>query len=117
MVNTILTILLGSIGVFVTAQIAPGVHLNSFGTALVVAVLLGLFNSFIRPLLLLITLPINILTLGLFTFVIMGFMVWLVALIVPGFDIAGFGWAMLFAIILAAINGFLNLIVPNQTHR
>lgn len=109
--NALITILLSTIAVFVTAHILPGIHVSGIGTALVVAVVLSIVNAFIRPLLLILTLPINILTLGLFTFVIIGGLVLLVSAIVPGFHVDGFWWAVAFAIVLAIINGFLNTIV------
>lgn len=109
--NALITILLSTIAVFVTAHILPGIHVSGIGTALVVAVVLSIVNAFIRPLLLILTLPINILTLGLFTFVIIGGLVLLVSAIVPGFTVDGFWWAVAFAIVLAVINGFLNTIV------
>lgn len=108
----LVTLLLSSIAVYVTAQILPGVKLEGFGTAVVVAVVLGLINAFIRPLALIITLPINILTLGLFTLVIMGFCAWLVSQVVPGFTFANFWWAIGFALVLAIINAFLTTFVP-----
>lgn len=105
---TILSILLSTIAVFVTAHILPGVRVEGWGTALVVAIVLGIINAFIRPLLLILTLPLNILTLGLFTFVIIGGLVLLVSAIVPGFHVNGFWWALAFALVLAIINGFLS---------
>jgi putative membrane protein len=105
--NTLITLLLSSVAVFVTGQILPGVHLNSFFTAVVVAVVLGFINTFIRPLIFLLTLPINILTLGLFTLVIMAGMVMLTAWIVPGFDVDSFWWALGFSIVLAILNSFI----------
>ena len=83
---------------FALAHLLPGVQLRGIGAALVVALVLGLLNTLIRPILLVLTLPINVLTLGLFTFVINGFMVWLAARLVDGFAVAGFGWAMLAAL-------------------
>lgn len=106
--ETLISLLLSSVAVFVTAYILPGVHLNNFGTALVVAVVLGIINAFIRPLIFLLTLPINILTLGLFSFVIIGGLVMLVSMIVPGFVIDSFWWALAFAIVLAIINSFVH---------
>lgn len=109
--NIILRIILSTVAVFVTAHILPGVHIDTFTTALVVAVVLAVINAFIRPLVLILTLPINILTLGLFTFVIMGMLVLLVTYIVPGFTVDGFWWALAFAIVVAIINGLLNTLV------
>lgn len=107
MSSAILTLLLSTIAVFVTAHILPGVHIEGWGSALAVAIVLALVNSFIRPLLLILTLPLNILTLGLFTFVIIGGLVMLVSAIVPGFHVNGFWWALAFALVLAIINSFL----------
>lgn len=108
----LISIILSSIAVFVTAYILPGVYLEGFGTALVVAIVLGFINTFIRPLIFLLTLPINILTLGLFTLVIIGGIVMLVSAIVPGFRVDGFLWAMVFAVVLAIVNGFLQVFIP-----
>lgn len=108
----LISIILSSIAVFVTANILPGVHLDGFGTALIVAIVLGFINTFIRPLIFLLTLPINILTLGLFTLVIIGGIVMLVSAIVPGFKVDGFLYAMIFAVVLALVNAFVHAIVP-----
>lgn len=107
----LIKILLSTIAVFVTARILPGVHVTDFGHALVIAVVLGVINAFIRPILLILTLPINILTLGLFTFVVMGLCVMLATLIVPGFVVDGFFWAMAFAFVFAVFNFFLEKMV------
>jgi putative membrane protein len=110
----LVSLILSTIAVYVTGNILPGVKVDSFGTALIVAVVLGLINSLLRPLLFLLTLPINFLTLGLFTFVIMGFCVWLTAQIVPGFHVSGFWWSIVVAITLAVINSFLQALSPNS---
>lgn len=115
--NTLITLLLSSIAVFVTSQILPGVHINSFLTAVVVAIVLGFINAFIRPVIFLLTLPINILTLGLFTLVIIGGLVMLVTYIVPGFVVDSFWWALAFAIVLAIINSFLDSFDKDQNER
>jgi putative membrane protein len=108
--QTIISLLLSTVAVMVTAYILPGVHVTSFFTALVVAVMIGVVNSLILPFLLLITLPINILTLGLLTFVIIGFLILGVSAIVPGFKVDGFWWALVFALVLTMINSFLHAI-------
>ena len=112
--HAIITILLSSIAVFVTANILPGIKIEGFGTAVIVAIVLGVINAFIRPILLILTLPINILTLGLFTFVIIGGLVLLVSAIVPGFQVNGFWWAVAFGIVCAIINAFLNALNPAE---
>lgn len=111
MLHVILTLIVSTIAVFVTSRILPGIHLDSFETALVVAVVLAIVNTFIRPLIFILTLPINILTLGLFTFVIIGGLVLLVSSIVPGFQVDGFWWAVAFALVFAILNSFLNVLV------
>ncbi|MFA6917154.1 MAG: phage holin family protein [Parachlamydiales bacterium] len=103
----LLSILISAIAVFVTAYILPGIALSGFGTAIVLAIVLAVINSFIKPVLIILTLPINILTLGLFTFVIMALLVMLASAIVPGFYVASFWWALLFAIVLAVVNSVL----------
>jgi putative membrane protein len=107
MLAILISIILSSLSVFVAAQILPGIHVSSYSTAVVVAIVLGFINTFIRPLLLILTLPINILTLGLFTLVIMALCVMLASAIVPGFFVANFWWAMAFALIFAILNAFL----------
>lgn len=105
--EVILHLLISSLVVFITAYILPGVHLENFLTAIIVAVVLGAINAFLRPILFLLTLPINILTLGLFTFVIMALCVLLVSAIVPGFTVDGFWWAMAFALVFSILNSFI----------
>lgn len=108
--HTLVSLALSTVAVIVTAYVLPGIYVGSFWNALVIAVVLGIANALIFPLLVIITLPINVLTLGLFTFVIMGFLVVMVSKIVPGFSVDGFGWAMLFALVLAVVNGVLKFI-------
>ena len=87
------------------------VQVASFGTALVVALVLGLLNILIRPVLLVLTLPINILTLGLFTFVINGLLFWVVSRLVDGFTIASFGWAIIAALVYSLISWAVSSLV------
>jgi putative membrane protein len=81
----------------------PGVHVKSFWVALLAAFVLGILNFTLKPLLLLITLPINFVTLGLFTFVINALMILLVSAVVSGFVIDGFLWALALALIISAV--------------
>jgi putative membrane protein len=103
--------LIRAVAIIITAYLLPGVRLSGFAAALVTAVVLGLVNLLIRPLLLLLTLPLNILTLGLFTFVINALLILLTSAIVPGFTVTGFGWALLFSLVLSIINYLLGVIV------
>jgi putative membrane protein len=105
----IINLVLSTVAVFVTAKILPGVKLDGFATAMVVAVVLGAVNAVLRPALLILTLPINILSLGLFTFVIIGGLVQLVSWLVPGFQVAGFLWALVFALVLWLVSAVLSV--------
>lgn len=96
--------LISAIAIVIAAYIIPHVGIDSFITALVVAIVLGLINAFIKPILIILTLPVNVLTLGLFTLIINAALVWVAQLIVPGFEIQNFGWAILFAVLLSLIN-------------
>ena len=100
---------LSALAIMVAAYLLPGVSLEGFFPALVAAVVIGLINTFIKPVLLILTLPINILTLGLFTLVINALLIMLASAIVPGFLVANFGWAVLFSVVLFFINWALGL--------
>ncbi len=104
----IIKLLLATLSIFITAYILPGVHLDGFTAALVLAVVLSLINHFIRPILLLFTLPLNILSLGLFTFVIMALCTLLASWLVPGFHVDGFFWALAFAVLLTLVKKVLS---------
>lgn len=106
--NIIFHWIISAVAILIAAYILPGVSVVGIVTALVVAVVLGAANAFIRPILAILTLPITILTLGLFTLVINALMVLLVSAIVPGFSVDGFWWAFVFAIVLWMINTFFN---------
>ena len=88
--SLILRMLLNALIVYAVAHIIKGVHIRGFGTAILVAVVLGLINALIRPVLFLLTLPINVLTLGLFTFVLNALLFWSVTWFVPGFSVDSF---------------------------
>lgn len=104
----ILNLLVNGFAVFVADYFLNGVKVDSFLTAVLVSIGLGIVNTFIKPIVLLMTLPFNIVTLGLFTFVINGMMVILVSAFIPGFVVENFGWAMLFSLALWAVNFFLH---------
>jgi putative membrane protein len=111
--------LIYTLAIGITAYILPGVRLDGFFAALFTAMVLGLANGFIRPILFFFTLPLTILTLGLFIFVLNALMVLLVAAIVPGFQVAGFWWAVLFSLILSVVVFFLGEMTepPERTVR
>ena len=102
----LLRLLLNGVAVFLAAQLIPGITVASPGTALVAGIVLGLVNAIIRPLLILLTLPATLLTLGLFIFVINAVCLGLAAWFVPGFTISGF-WAALFGALVISIISWL----------
>ncbi len=102
------SLLIQTLAVLIAAYIIPGVSVASIWVALTVAVALGILNISLKPFLLLFTLPLNILTLGLFTFVINVFLIYLVSALVSGFAVAGFIPALLFSLVLSLVSGFLN---------
>jgi putative membrane protein len=89
--------------IIVTAFLVPGASVGVV-SALLTAIVLGFLNTFIKPLIVVLTLPINILTLGLFTFVINAVLIMIASAIVPGFKVGGFGSALIFSIVLALVN-------------
>jgi putative membrane protein len=101
MFETIARLLLYSVAVLITAYILPGVDIGSFWIAIVVAAVLSLLNGFLKPVLIILTIPVTVFTLGLFLLVINALIVLLAAGIVPGFAVNGFWWALLFSIILS----------------
>jgi len=102
---------LNAAALWIVAHLISGVTYRSIPTLLWTAAVLGLVNALIRPILLLVTLPLNILTLGLFTFVINAIMLLLVDALIPGFDVAGFWTALLAAVLLAIVGGLLSWLV------
>lgn len=100
-------------GIIFTTNIVAGFDVT-IPAAIVGSIIFGIINATIRPLLLLLTLPINLLTLGLFTLVINGFMLWLVALVVRGFEIQTFGAAFIAAIILMIISSLVSFLVGDR---
>lgn len=92
------------------AWLLPGVAFASFLSLFLATIVLGIINTLIRPVLHLITLPISIITLGLFSLVINAALVLLAAQIVPGFIIAGFWWALAFSVTLGLVSWFLHLL-------
>jgi putative membrane protein len=102
--------LIYALAIMLAAYLLPGIKLTGFAAALITALVLGLVNAFIKPFLILLTLPINLLTLGLFTLVINTLLIMLTSALVPGFDVRGFWWAFLFSIILSLIHFILRTI-------
>jgi putative membrane protein len=100
----LIQLIINAIGFFVTAKIVPGITIENWETLGIVAVVWGVLSVILKPILVLLTLPVNFLTLGLFTFVINAALIMLMAQIVPGFSVKSFGTALLAAVVLALLN-------------
>lgn len=111
----LIRLIVQSIAVFLTAYLLPGVMLDGYGTAILVALVLGILNAIVKPVLTLLTLPLTILTLGLFTFVINAIVIELVDFLVDGFSVGGFFNALLFSLVLSLISGILHALVRNTS--
>ena len=96
-----------AIALGMTAWVLPGINITSWPALAVAALVLGLVNAVVKPIMVILTLPITILTLGLFYLVVNGAAFALAALVVPGFDVAGFGWAILGALVFSLISWFI----------
>ena len=103
--NWIVRFLLSGLAVMLTAYLLPGVDVNHYGYALLVAFVISVANVIVKPILVLLTIPITILTLGLFLLVINAGIILLVDyLVTPGFEVNGFWWALAFSLILSIFN-------------
>jgi putative membrane protein len=111
MLPLLLRWLLNAAALMLVAYLYPGVQVDSLGSAIVAAVLLGLVNAVVRPILVVLTLPVTILTLGLFIFVINALLFWFVAEIVGGFHVSGFGAAFVGSILYSVITLLTSWIV------
>lgn len=105
--------LLNIVAIVITAALLSGFQVSVWG-AIVGSVFLGIINAIIRPLLLILTLPINILTLGLFTLVVNGTMLWITSVTIKGFDLQNFWWAILSAIVLSILSFIISYFVEDR---
>lgn len=102
--NFLIRLILSAVAVLVCAYILPGAEVDGFINALVVAGVLAILNVLVKPVLVILTIPITIVTLGLFLLVINTILVMLASWLVPGFTVDGFWWALLFSVILSIVN-------------
>jgi putative membrane protein len=100
-----------AVAIWVTAQVVPGINIASWTALAIAALVLGLVNAIVRPILLILTLPITVITLGLFYLVINGAAFALAAALVPGFEIASWTAAILGALLTSVISWFLSIFV------
>ena len=113
----LLRLLLNAVAVFLAAQLIPGIGVATPGAALAAGIVLGLVNAVIRPVLILLTLPATLVTLGLFIFVVNAICLALAAWFVPGFTISGFWAALLGAIVISIISWLLSVILIDKDQR
>ncbi len=111
MTHLLIRLLVLVFSLLLVARVVPGVELNDLTTAVFVAIVLGLLNATVRPVLVLLTLPVTILTLGLFIFVLNALMFWLTSMLVPGFSVDGFLPAFLGSLLLSLISILVNRLI------
>lgn len=114
MIGFLFTTLVSALGLLVVDLVVPGVDIATFPAALLAAVAIGFVNGSIKPILSILTLPINFLTLGLFSLVVNGVCFWLASLLVPGFAIHGFLAMILAPVVLSLASTFLNRYFANK---
>ncbi len=114
MIEFLAHLLISAAMLLVVANVVSGVQINSWGSAIVGALVLGIVNAVIRPLLVLFTLPLTIVTLGLFLFVVNALVLQLVGAIAPGIKIAGFGPALLGSLLLTILNIGVNAMLGSR---
>lgn len=111
MISIIVRWFLNALALYIVAMVLPGIHLLDFGSALIAVVVIGLVNALIKPLLFLLTLPVTIITFGLFALVLNALMLMLASALTPGFKIDGFGTALLGSILLSIVTTVLHTLV------
>jgi putative membrane protein len=104
----IIRFLLNGLAVLLTSYLLPGVDVDDYGSALIVALVLSITNAVVKPILIVLTIPITIVTLGLFLLVINAFIIQLADYLVDGFLVKGFWWALLFSLILSVFNSLFD---------
>lgn len=112
--KTILKILLTAVAVMILAYVLPGVGVTNFWAAIFVAVVLGLLRLFVKPILIFLTFPITIVTLGLFLLVINAFIIMMADYFVSGFEVRNFWWALAFSLLLSFLQAILYSIVEKD---
>lgn len=106
--NFLIRLLVSALAAMVTAYLLPGVRIDNFRSALVLALVLAILNLLVKPILILLTLPVTIITLGLFLLVINAIIILIASNLVKGFRVDGFIWALLFSLVLTIVSGIMN---------
>ena len=107
----VVRLFINTLAVLTGSYILKGVRVDGVMTALIVAVVLGVLNTFLKPLLILLTLPITVLTFGLFIFIINALIILLASHLVSGFTVENFWWALLYSLVVSIVNSFLSSLV------
>ena len=110
----LIRVVVNAAAIYLAAAIVPGIEISGVLTALGAGLVLGLTNAVIRPILVILTLPVTLVTLGLFLFVLNGLCLWLTALLVKGFEVHGFWSAVFGALLVSAVSWTLNAFVSDQ---
>jgi putative membrane protein len=113
----LIRLVLNGIAIIVAASLVPGLRLSGIEAALIAGIILGFVNAIVRPVLFFLTLPVTLLTLGFFIFVLNAICLALTAALVPGFEIAGFGRAFLGALVVTIVSWVLNGLVLAGSNR
>jgi putative membrane protein len=113
----VLVWILNAIALWLVAVVLPGVTVADEISALVAAIVLGLVNAVIKPVLIILTLPVTLLTLGLFLLVLNGLLFWGVASILPGFNVDGFWWGVAGALIYSVLTWAFSTLLPQEQRR
>lgn len=111
MAGFLLHLLLTAGAILIVANIVSGVQVSGFGAALIGALVLGFVNAIVKPVMIILTLPLTILTFGLFLFVLNALMLWLVSAVVPGFQIRGFWAALVGSLLLTLLNIIIDWLI------
>lgn len=106
----LIKLLLTGVAAVAASYILPGVHIDTFITALILALVLALLNAIVRPILVILTIPVTVMTLGLFLLVINAIIILLADYLIPGFQVDGFLWAVIFGLVMAVIAAILDFI-------
>ena len=117
MIKLLLVWLINAVALIAVAYLMPGVSVASFTTALVAALILGLINAVVRPVLVLLTLPVTLITLGLFIFVLNGLLFWFVGSFIEGFVVQGFWSGVFGAIVFSVISWLLSALLLSAAPR
>ncbi|MBO4807066.1 MAG: phage holin family protein [Paludibacteraceae bacterium] len=110
----ILKIFISSLAVYLTGWILPGIGIDNYLTAIILSIILGLLNTFVKPIMVFLSAPITLLTLGLFIFIIDAIIIEMASSLLDGFVVNGFGWAMLFSIVLSITTSLLGKIIDKE---